>query len=294
MLTFNFFLNEVGLDPKKVKLARNQDRRAKRGRTPYDLWNAHDPDFEEYQRMQSKDRFKGVTHIASFVVTPQKETLFAGIYSVDGSGPMPPGKRDPVTGEDVSRFASADGDVSSSYYYVLTKTKLLAEYEGKLSIEFGNNPITWAQWATQEKQVIEIRSRDEPAFPGFMQFRPTNFNSLDALPDSWKTALGSARGVYVAVCTKTGKLYVGSASGPGGFWDRWQEYLQNGHGGNEGMKLNPAEYEVSIMEVAGSTADVPDIIALENRWKGKLGSRYFGNLNWPEVPAQVLCNNPTR
>ena len=48
MLTLNFFPNEIGLDPAKVKLARHKDRRAKRGREPYDLWRAGDPDFEEY------------------------------------------------------------------------------------------------------------------------------------------------------------------------------------------------------------------------------------------------------
>ena len=75
----------------------------------------------------------------------------------------------------------------------------------------------------------------------------------------------------------TGKLYVGSACGTGGFWGRWQEYLQTGHGGNEGMKLDPeAKYRVAILEVAGSAALEADILTLESRWKEKLGSRDFG------------------
>ena len=88
----------------------------------------------------------------------------------------------------------------------------------------------------------------------------------------------------VALHTKAGKLYVGSASGSDGFWGRWQAYLQTGHGDNEALKLDPkAEYQLSIVEVAGSSAVVPEIIALENRWKNKLQSRDFGNLNWPEL-----------
>jgi hypothetical protein len=295
VLTFNFFLNEVGLNPAKVKLARHKDRRAKRGRTPYDLWKAKDPDFEEYQRIQSKDRFKHATHLASFVVTPQQETMFIGLYSVDGLLPMPPGKHDPITGQDVSRFVGKDGNASSLFYYSLTRTTLLAEYTERMFIDW-NNPIQWAQWAKQDKRVVEIRrQREEPAFPGFIQFPPTTFEALDALPDPWKTALRAAKGIYVLVCTKTGvytkagKLYVGSASGSDGFWGRWQEYFQTGHGGNEGLKLDPnAEYQVSIVEVAGSSADVPEIIALENRWKDKLRSRDFGNLNWPELRDKKL------
>jgi hypothetical protein len=76
--------------------------------------------------------------------------MFVGLYSVDGLVPMPPGKHDPITGQDVSRLVSADGAVSSLFYYSLTKTKLLAECEGKLFIEW-NNPISWAQWAKQDK-----------------------------------------------------------------------------------------------------------------------------------------------
>jgi hypothetical protein len=295
VLTFNFFLKEIGLDPSKVKLARHKDRRAKRGRTPYDLWKAKDPDFEEYQRIQSKDRFKHAAHLASFVVTPQQETMFIGLYSVDGLLPMPPGKHDPITGEDVSRLVDTDGNVSSLFYYSLTKTDLLAEYTERMFIEW-NNPIQWAQWATQDKPVVEIRrQREEPRFPGFMGFPPRTFEALDALPDSWKTALRAARGIYVLVCTKTGmhtkagKLYIGSASGSDGFWGRWQAYLQTGHGDNEALKLDPkAEYQVSIVEVVGSSADVPEIIALENRWKDKLRSRDFGNMNWPELRDKKL------
>jgi hypothetical protein len=165
--------------------------------------------------------------------------MFVGLYSVDGLVPMPPGKHDPITGQDVSRLVSADGAVSSLFYYSLTKTKLLAECEGKLFMEW-NNPISWAQWAKQDKPVVEIRpQREERHFPGFMEFPATTFEALDALSDSWKTALRAARGIYVLVCTKSGmhtkagKRYVGSFSGSDGFWGRWQAYLQTGHGDNE-------------------------------------------------------------
>jgi hypothetical protein len=165
--------------------------------------------------------------------------MFVRRYSVDGLVPMPPGKHDPITGQDVSRLVSADGAVSSLFYYSLTKTKLLAECEGKLFIEW-NNPISWAQWAKQDRPVVEIRpQREERHFPGFMEFPATTFEALDALSDSWKTALRAARGIYVLVCTKSGmhtkagKLYVGSFSGSDGFWGRWQAYLQTGHGDNE-------------------------------------------------------------
>jgi hypothetical protein len=41
--------------------------------------------------------------------------------------------------------------------------------------------------------------------------------------------------------------------------------------------LDPeAEYQVAILEVAGSATLEADILALESRWKEKMGSRDFG------------------
>lgn len=269
MLGFNFLLKDAGLDPSTIKLVRHQDARAKRGCTPYELWRAGDGRLEQYQRIQVKERFKGATHVASFVVTPAKDTLFVGLYTVGGKGIVPQGTRDPVN----------DRDVSGIHLYEMTKSEHLAQYEGILCIDWGPSPIVWLQNAKdQDKPVVEIKRQvEEPRFPGFIELPPTPFRELNTLPHSWQTALSTVRGVYVCVCMKTGKFYVGSASGAGGFWSRWQEYLQTGHGGNEGMKLNPdAEYQVSILEVAGSATLESGILALESRWKEKLGSRDFG------------------
>lgn len=74
------------------------------------------------------------------------------------------------------------------------------------------------------------------------------------------------------------ELYVGSASGAGGFFGRWLGY-QNGHGGNVGMLAiegDAADYDVSILETAGSGLDERAVLQLESRWKEKLASRLHG------------------
>jgi hypothetical protein len=271
MLTFNFLLKDAGVDPANVKLTRHQDKRAMRGCTPYELWWAKDGRLEQYQRIQRKEKFKGATHVASFVGTHDNDTLFVGLYTVDGKGFAPPGTLDPVHG----------GDVRGLHLYEMSKSDLLQQYEGRLFIQWGKNYIQWAQNAKdQDKAITEIRREvGEPPFPGFMSFPPTPFGSLDSLPYSWQAALRTVKGVYVCLCMTTGKHYVGKASGAGGFWERWQEYVRTGHGGNQGMKLNPgAKYQVAILEVAGSAATEEDILTLESRWKEKLGSRDFENL----------------
>jgi hypothetical protein len=67
------------------------------------------------------------------------------------------------------------------------------------------------------------------------------------------------------------------AAGQFGFWQRWLEYKQTGHGGNVALKSrDPSDYQVSVLEVAGTAATDADIAAMETRWKLKLQSRDMG------------------
>ena len=65
--------------------------------------------------------------------------------------------------------------------------------------------------------------------------------------------------------------------GASGFWGRWEEYAASGHGGNLRMRELPrSDYQVTVLEVASSSARAEDLIRLEGRWKEKLRSRDFG------------------
>jgi hypothetical protein len=55
------------------------------------------------------------------------------------------------------------------------------------------------------------------------------------------------------------------------------EYVRTGHGGNVALKSREySDYQVSILEVAGSASNVDDILDMESRWKKKLQSRDMG------------------
>ena len=78
-------------------------------------------------------------------------------------------------------------------------------------------------------------------------------------------------------CPKTKEQYVGSVTGREGFWQRWQEYCRTGHGGNFALKSRaPSDYQVAILEVAGSSATDEEILGMEALWKTKLQSREMG------------------
>ena len=54
-------------------------------------------------------------------------------------------------------------------------------------------------------------------------------------------------------------------------------YVADGHGGNVVLKSHdPSDYQISILEVAGSTATHEGILAMEDLWKSKLRSREMG------------------
>ena len=90
-------------------------------------------------------------------------------------------------------------------------------------------------------------------------------------------ALRAARGIYLLTCPRTGEQYVGLAEGAGGFWQRWQDYYRTGHGGNIALKSRElSDYQISVLEVAGSAASSDDLYKMESRWKKKLQSREMG------------------
>ncbi len=271
-ILFNSALQEAGLVPAKVRLLRHKDHRAAKGRTPYELWRDARPQFELYQSTQGTNYETRLSapFWAAFIVTPADQTMFVGLYTV---GP----KR--LLDQDQPRpHAEGVDPAGSCHLYQLTLDKRLEDLIGRLIIDWGPGERAWIQRADQQNKVIqELRLRfQEDEFPGFLNFIAP-LSKLNSLPTAWITALRSSRGVYLLTCEKTKEQYVGSATGEEAFWIRWQQYVQTGHGGNVALKSrDPSDYQVSILEVAGSSATTKNILDMEKLWKAKLRSREMG------------------
>lgn len=271
-ILFNTVLLEIGLPLADVRLVRHKDKRAKRGRTPYELWRDDRPQFELYQSTQSiPNRHKlNAPYWAVFVVNLSDETMFAGLYAVKYRGLL----------EEDTPMPHMDGidKAESCDVYDLTLQPALSDLIGKLFIEWGPGALAWVQYAARNNKTITELRKDfqEPVFPGFLNFIEP-LSKLDHMPTGWVSALKSSGGVYLLTCPKTKEQYVGSATGQEGFWGRWQEYARTGHGGNAGLKSrDPSDYQVSILEVAGTSATTEDILRMEGRWQAKLQSREMG------------------
>jgi hypothetical protein len=110
---------------------------------------------------------------------------------------------------------------------------------------------------------------------------------LTGHPDAnfeWRHHLSAVNGVYMILDNNTGTQYVGSACGKDGIWQRWTDYARSsGTGGNKELKTlmekDPAyhrHFRFSILQTLPSNITRDEIIAIENLYKHKLGSRFHG------------------
>jgi hypothetical protein len=272
-LYFNTLLRSVKIEPSVVRLLRHKDQRSSPGRSPYELWRNEPEAFQAYQGSQninSRKKFS-TNYWAVFIADPFNDTMFAGLYRVKYRGLLGKDRESPHIVGQIDPAGSCD-------MYDLKLSRKLRDLIGRLFIDWGDAKISWVQYADrQDKVVLELRpTASEPPFPGLLNFMQP-LSRIGKLPLGWIEVLRSTRGVYLLTCPRTREQYVGSADRPGGFWGRWMEYFNTGHGGNLGLKSrDPSDYQVSILEVAGSADDHQAVLTMEGRWQKKLRSREMG------------------
>jgi hypothetical protein len=236
------------------------------------LWRDDRNKFESYQcsqGFQHQERLNGAFW-ASFVGTPNGGTLFVGVYKMKYLGPLKKDQPMPHK-EGVDKAGTCDS-------YELTIDLRFADLDCKLFIHLGSGTRTWIQRADfQNKVIAELQTeKTKPKFPGFLNL-VTPLSLIDGFHPEWIAILKNAKGIYLLTCPKTKEQYVGSAYGEDGFWGRWQDYSKNGHGGNIALKSrDPSDYQVSILEVIGTSLTFEEIIGREGLWKQKLPSRDMG------------------
>lgn len=229
-------------------------------------------DFDEWKKWNEwsngRDEFnrKYIFSLISFY--PERDTwLFGGIWEVIGK----------------------DFENGGLYPYTV---KLCDDYKkliGRLKIKYAHKDRSVRN--KMEKYFPNLVLKEilpEPysiqTFPGYKNL-DIPFLSLENVIKkdhvSWKNAL-MIKGIYLITDTKTGKKYVGKASGHGGFWQRWSDYISDGHGGdvdlkklidsNGGLDYARKNYKFTLLEIVESNLD-SDIDERESYWKRVLMSR---------------------
>jgi len=248
----------------KVKLVRHKDNRGEYRELIKDR-----DELIKYQKGQAKQIFKGCDYICSFYGLENSRSLFIGVFKVNGVKDKP------------------NGDVE----YDLIEVEGFEDLVDRVVIDWGKAALSWHQWATKDKdkEVLEIMPKGYLGeFPGLLEFI-LEFKELKLLSDNleanrnWYHNLSSVNGIYLILDGNTGMQYVGSAYGREGIWQRWKEYAATGHGGNkllkelcDGNENYYKKFHFSVLQTLPSNLTSKEVIAFENLYKQKLGTRSFG------------------
>ena len=255
----------------KVRLLRHK---------PEIMEKIHDRSFEAYQNSQKKDVFGDAEYLISFVAERSKFAKFVGVWELRG-------KKQEKDGRWLYKTRECDGFEKLKY---------------RLVIRWGGGARSWVQrldskweksnkskWGKCNKVVEEILPENYVKdFPGYYDFTLsyTELRQMVMHPQAnreWHRMLSAIAGVYVILDQKSGKLYVGSATGEEGIWGRWLSYGKKADGGNELLAELLEEdskrkefLQYSILRVLEPSATKEEVLFQEGLIKQKLGSRKFG------------------
>ena len=136
-------------------------------------------------------------------------------------------------------------DVTDGVGYDADEVKEYEQYFGRLVVEYHNPCRTMGRKyenVMDELEVVQILNEQYTGneFPGYENVRlsyPLLKNIVDRQLPGWVDALRNQKAVYLITDTKTGKMYVGSATSQTGMLlQRWSNYIADGHGGNKALK----------------------------------------------------------
>lgn len=178
------------------------------------------------------------------------------------------------------------------YKYKTEVISSLNELSGRVIVSFkrsGRQSYLVAKRWTDQIFVDEMLLK-KMAIEEFQGYNKCNISKarLDIIVEqnveSWRGALSNVSGIYLITDTKTGKQYVGSATGEEGIWQRWCNYSNNGHGGNKYLMAVLKEkgedyvknFQYTVIEIADTHASNKDILERESYWKEVLRTSDFG------------------
>ncbi|MGT2803179.1 GIY-YIG nuclease family protein [Streptococcus henryi] len=184
-------------------------------------------------------------------------------------------------------------DVNSGKSYEGTELREFSPYFDRLIIKFkpGISTVRYFERSADKIEVTELLAEPftDDAFPGYDNIR-LSYLQLESIfrleKRDWLTALSNQKAVYLITDTKTGKLYVGSATSNNGMLlSRWADYTKNGHGGNKELraliKENSFDYvkenfQYAVLENYNAKVDDHFVLSRESWWKEALQTRKFG------------------
>lgn len=225
--------------------------------------------------------------VFQFIKIDLKKWLFVGAYEV----------------LDLNGVGVFNLSETQSRQFLYANVRRLAEYDvyvGRLVVDFTNMPQQFYYVQDDIIDSIEVSEilpcpylEKEEEFKGYDNVCKSYWALQHCMKQSaWRDALKSVYGVYLLTDTKTGKQYVGSATGTDGIYGRWSTYLKNGYEINEKeypnkrlkelvkketIKYIKENFQYTILEIFSKNDYGRDkALKRESYWKDVLKTREFG------------------
>ena len=258
-------------------------------KSPYDclIEDAEDwQNLNNYRNEKGKSsRLDGYDYLVSFAqynIYGRNFFVFGGVYKVEIAKP----EHYEIGGYNISLLDNKDpiGEFLNKY-----RKRLIVKLDENLGINF---ELTYEAIEKKNIEVFEVFPNIASGkFNGYQNVSITHKELREIVSNnelSWKLALSYIKAVYVITDTKTGKLYIGSASGNSqGLWQRWECYadFRDLTGGNKEFEVlvekNGKDYilnnfKYSIVEIFDTKTNQEYILERENYWKNVFETKKFG------------------
>jgi len=224
--------------------------------------------FKQWQERQGRKNFE-CDKVVSLIRLAKDRWLFAGVYLIDG--------RQTLGAKHISYDTTLLPGLEDCIGRVIVRHRRKGR-QAYVYVHDGGDAFLVSE-ILPERMIIED-------FPGFDSIHVSHSRLQTIIRqkvNSWRGALANIKGVYLIADRSNGKLYVGSAIGADGIWDRWRSYAETGHGGNAELRVMEQEdpghsvnYTYSILEIADTHTSDETILQRESYWKDILLSRTHG------------------
>lgn len=265
-------LTEIGnLKEYKIHFAKYNQRAE-----PLDEYLTNFDDWKVWNAWSNGQNFFNRKYIFSLInFYPESDTwLFGGIWEVKGFNK--------------EGAEEAKKKKNGSFLYDIALSDKYKDLIGRLKITYSYKERTVR--VCMEKYFPEFELKEilaspysEKSFPGYKNLH-VDFSKIKRIIEKsqseWESAL-QIKGIYLLTDKSSGKRYVGQASGQEGIWQRWSDYVKDGHGGNVALKRLvqnkgrdhvDKNFTFTLLEIVESNFE-KDIDARETYWKNVLMTR---------------------
>jgi hypothetical protein len=287
-MEFNDLLHKAGVEPASVLIMRHRPSDPLLRKALRRLALEDEQSFIDYQSShgpRTEAALRRVSYIASFVADGSNRALFVGLFAIRNS--------EVVEGsrwlENPTLRALVDLEVRERrerpHVMWFSQERVMSFYPqwtGCLCVTWPPPERAWFRRAERNTLPVISIHEEQALVPRLADWDQLVFGWKDLadLPRRHSDLLESWRGIYLIKDLEDGLCYVGSAYGQDNLLGRWLSYGRSGHGGNALLRGRTADsFQFSILERLAETADPRLVIARENSWKMRLGTRAPHGLN---------------